>query len=192
MIDGTSHPLKVPLDLRHAGREPALPYLQADRTLAVAEAGFGSCGAQRGRGGERRHAPRVAGHQGLAVPAEPVARMAQGDPPPRNGRSVKPSAQPTLVRTQHLPPPAKTARGLGFPWARGPSCVVSSCVILGQETSLYHGGYGHPQAPRSDGSDLRRQKQGHAPKPAARRQDPLVALCGGYSSGTPTNPACCR
>jgi hypothetical protein len=25
-------------------------------------------------------------------------------------RSVKPSAQPTLVRTQHLPPPAKTAR----------------------------------------------------------------------------------
>jgi hypothetical protein len=28
-------------------------------------------------------------------------------------RSVKPSAQPTLVRTQHLPPPAKTA-----PWLR--------------------------------------------------------------------------
>jgi len=27
---------------------------------------------------------------------------------------VKPSAQPTLVRTQHLPPPAKTAHGLGF------------------------------------------------------------------------------
>ena len=25
-------------------------------------------------------------------------------------RAVKPSAQPTLVRTQHLPPPAKTAR----------------------------------------------------------------------------------
>jgi hypothetical protein len=29
-------------------------------------------------------------------------------------RSVKPSAQPTLVRTQHLPPPAKTARYLGY------------------------------------------------------------------------------
>jgi hypothetical protein len=27
-------------------------------------------------------------------------------------RPVKPSAQPTLVRTQHLPPPGKTARGL--------------------------------------------------------------------------------
>jgi hypothetical protein len=39
-------------------------------------------------------------------------------------RSVKPSAQPTLVRTQHLPPPAKTARGLGFLRPRGPWCVV--------------------------------------------------------------------
>ena len=28
----------------------------------------------------------------------------------RQGRAVKPSAQPTLVRTQHLPPTAKTAR----------------------------------------------------------------------------------
>ena len=28
----------------------------------------------------------------------------------RSESSVKPSAQPTLVRTQHLPPPAKTAR----------------------------------------------------------------------------------
>jgi len=30
----------------------------------------------------------------------------------REQRSVKPSAQPTLVRTQHLPLPAKTARSL--------------------------------------------------------------------------------
>ena len=33
-------------------------------------------------------------------------------------RSVKPSAQPTLVRTQHLPPPAETARWLR---KRGPA-----------------------------------------------------------------------
>jgi len=42
-------------------------------------------------------------------------------------RSVKPSAQPTLVRTQHLPPPAKTA-----PWLRkrGPAgrfLLVTPC-----------------------------------------------------------------
>jgi hypothetical protein len=48
-----------------------------------------------------------------------------------------------MVRTHHLPPPAKTARGLGFPPPRGPSCLVSSCVIPGQETSPHHGGYGH-------------------------------------------------
>ena len=58
-------------------------------------------------------------------------------------RSVKPSAQPTLVRTQHLPPPAEMARELGFPRLRGPSCVVSSCVITGQETPPCGSGYGH-------------------------------------------------
>jgi hypothetical protein len=61
----------------------------------------------------------------------------------RNGRSVKPSAQPTLVRTQHLPPPAETARDPGFLRVRGPLCVVSSCVIAGQQTSLRGSGYGH-------------------------------------------------
>ena len=60
-----------------------------------------------------------------------------------DGLPVKPSAQPTMVRTHHLPPPAKTARGLGFPPPRGPSCLVSSCVIPSQETSPHHGGYGH-------------------------------------------------
>jgi hypothetical protein len=57
--------------------------------------------------------------------------------------TVKPSAKPTLVRTQHLPPPGKTARDREILRVRGPSCVVSSCVIVGQETSLHHAGYGH-------------------------------------------------
>src|SRR5713226_6199025 len=38
---------------------------------------------------------------------------------------------------------SETARGRGFPPPRGPSCLVSSCVIPGQETSPHHGGYGH-------------------------------------------------
>ena len=54
-------------------------------------------------------------------------------------RSVKPSAQPTLVRTQHLPPPAKTAPGLRkrahgavfFLSRRVSACVtVSRCVAV--------------------------------------------------------------
>jgi len=48
-----------------------------------------------------------------------------------------------LVRTQHLPPPAEMARDRGILSSRGPSRVVSSSVIVGQETPLYHDGYGH-------------------------------------------------
>src|SRR5260370_39507679 len=48
-----------------------------------------------------------------------------------------------MVLTHALPPPAKTARGLGFPPPRGLSCLVRSSVIGGQETSLHHDGYGH-------------------------------------------------
>src|SRR5262249_21971526 len=58
-------------------------------------------------------------------------------------RPVKPSAQPTQVRTLDLPPLAETARDRGILWARGPSSVVSSSVIVGQETPLHHAGYGH-------------------------------------------------
>ena len=38
-------------------------------------------------------------------------RRSAGIPMGRDGLPVKPSAQPTLVRTQHLPPPAKTSPG---------------------------------------------------------------------------------
>ena len=43
-------------------------------------------------------------------------------------RSVKPSAQPTLVRTQHLPPPAKTARWLRKRGPAGRFLLVTPCV----------------------------------------------------------------
>jgi hypothetical protein len=45
-------------------------------------------------------------------------------------RSVKPSAQPTLVRTQHLPPPAKTARWLRKRGLAGRFLLVPPCVIV--------------------------------------------------------------
>ena len=46
----------------------------------------------------------------------------------RNRRSVKPSAQPTLVRTQHLPPPAKTARWLRKRSSAGRFLLVTACI----------------------------------------------------------------
>src|SRR5215469_12032956 len=75
--------------------------------------------------------------------SRPVRRRKAGCPSGQRERSVKPSAQPTQVRTLDLPPPAKTARDRGILRARGPSCVVSSSVIFGQEAPLHHAGYGH-------------------------------------------------
>jgi len=48
----------------------------------------------------------------------------------RQERAVKPSAQPTLVRTQHLPPPAKTARWLRKRGPAGRFFSVPWCVTL--------------------------------------------------------------
>ena len=56
-----------------------------------------------------------------------------GCPSGQRERSVKPSAQPTLVRTQHLPPPAETARCCGNAARR----AVSSCHAVYQGVSLW-------------------------------------------------------
>jgi hypothetical protein len=61
----------------------------------------------------------------------------------RQERTVKPSAQPTLVRTQHLPLPAKTAPGLR---KRGPAArflLVTSCIRVCHRGSMRSSGYGH-------------------------------------------------
>jgi hypothetical protein len=54
----------------------------------------------------------------------------------RQERAVKPSAQPTLVRTQHLPPPAKTARSLRKRGPAGRFLLVPPCVIVCRGRSL--------------------------------------------------------
>ena len=46
---------------------------------------------------------------------------------PQEERSVKPSAKPTLVRTQHLPLPAEMARELGIPRLAG--CCFWVCEV---------------------------------------------------------------
>ena len=57
-------------------------------------------------------------------------------------RSVKPSASPTLVRTQHLPLPAEIARGLGIPGLVGLLAVVPLCVMMCRCEPLHSSGYG--------------------------------------------------
>ena len=52
-------------------------------------------------------------------------------------RSVKPSAQPTLVRTQHLPPPAKTPPWLRILALAGRFFSVPACVTLSRCRSSY-------------------------------------------------------
>jgi hypothetical protein len=93
------------------------------RTLSVPVRGF-TCPARRAHG----HMTDRTGREGRY---QLENTRSDGIWPHQAKRSVKPSAQPTLVRTQHLPPPAKTARELGCSWLGGPSCLchrVSSSV----------------------------------------------------------------
>src|SRR5690348_6345294 len=57
-------------------------------------------------------------------------------------RSVKPSAQPTLVRTQHLPPPAKTARLLRTLALAGRFLLVTPCIKVCHCASMCCGVHG--------------------------------------------------
>ena len=61
----------------------------------------------------------------------------------RQERPVKPSAQPTLVRTQHLPPPAKTARSLRKRGPAGRFLLVPPCVIVCRCRAWRSNRYGH-------------------------------------------------
>jgi hypothetical protein len=89
-----------------------------------------------------------------------------------NKRPVKPSAQPTLVRTQHLPLPRKRPVSWGAPGFAGRPVLchlVSSCVIVGQQTSLCGSGYGHmADGIRAEGAVHRTACSGCADAPVAR------------------------
>jgi len=61
----------------------------------------------------------------------------------RQERTVKPSAQPTLVRTQHLPPPAKTARWLRKRSPGGRFLLVMACVRVCHYRSMWRSGCVH-------------------------------------------------
>ena len=63
---------------------------------------------------------------------------------PAGRREVcKTSAQPTLIRTQHLPPPAKTARTLRKRSPAGRFVLVTPCIKVCHSGSMHGSGYGH-------------------------------------------------
>src|SRR6266496_923943 len=76
----------------------------------------------------------VLGYPSLCRPA---LRHMAGCPSGQRERSVKPSAQPTLVRTQHLPPPAKTAPGLRKRSPAGRSLLVTACISVCHYGSMH-------------------------------------------------------
>src|SRR5439155_24330693 len=99
--------------------------------------------------GSRAPSGLVMGYPSLS---RAVAAATAGCPSGQRERSVKPSAQPTLVRTQHLPPPAKTA-----PWLRkhGPAgrfVLVTPCIRVRHYGSIYSSGLRTYGGQRPDGT----------------------------------------
>jgi hypothetical protein len=84
----------------------------------------------------------------------------------RAKRSVKPSAQPTQVRTLHLPLPAQTARGLGISGLAGRLAVVMMC----RREPLHSSDYGQ-------------MADGIGPEPAVRRTAGFPDCYGQTGSG---------
>ena len=81
---------------------------------------------------------------GVTPASSPPARLenfTRTRPAPMS-TAVKPSAQPTLVRTQHLPPPAKTARSLRKRGPAGRFLLVPLCVMVCRRRSWRSDRYG--------------------------------------------------
>jgi hypothetical protein len=91
----------------------------------------------------RRHWDRLGGGTGCRVARSAVWRHPKRTDTPDNERPVKPSAQPTLVRTQHLPLPAETARGLGILGLTGRLAGVARWVMMWRRDASRCGGHGH-------------------------------------------------
>ena len=132
------------------------------------------------RGTPCAFAPGVAGH---AAPGRLNGTRVRRCGEAQGERSVRPSAQPTLVRTQHLPPPAETGPlaansrvGGPFPSCHGLYQVVSLCVDALRCPRTHSGrcpgrsrGRGHRRL-STDGHGRARQKgrvlaQGAVPAP---------------------------
>jgi hypothetical protein len=105
---------------------------------AVRDQAF-SCPWLRGSRGARTCSGRRRPQTCLAARIRWSARLTRVE----GERPVKPSAQPTLVRTQHLPLPAKTASVLRKRDPAGRFLLVALCTMVCHRVSMHSNGYGH-------------------------------------------------
>ena len=128
-------------DLRHPLRNPIRKLIDLPLVLKAQPTGTDAvraCG---------RPAPRAHGHMADRADREdrcqPHIRRSGSIWLYQDTRSVKPSAQPTLVRTQHLPPAVKTALLAAETRPGGPFLLVAACLIMCHRGSMHSSGYGH-------------------------------------------------
>jgi hypothetical protein len=74
---------------------------------------------------------------GYPFRCRPRGRHTAGCPSGQRERSVKPSAQPTLVRTQHLPHPGETARWLRKRSPAGRFLLLTPCIRVRHYGSMH-------------------------------------------------------
>src|ERR1017187_7407266 len=84
----------------------------------------------------------IADKQDHVAGDQPDSRRSGGMLTDQDERSVKPSAKPSLVRTQHLPHPGETAPYLPIFVLAGRFFSVPRCVILWRLTSACRGVHG--------------------------------------------------
>jgi hypothetical protein len=99
--------------------------------------------AVRGLHGPGTRSTRTySGRRQPAIPPRTAYALVSGVRLSLERRAVKPSAQPTLVRTQHLPPLAITACWLRKRGPR-PRFLVTACIRVCHRGSMRGSGYGH-------------------------------------------------
>ncbi len=113
----------------------------------------------------------------------------------RQERTVKPSAQPTLVRTQHLPPPAKTA-----PWLRkrrpaGRFLLVTPCIRVRHYGSMHGSVHVHMVYSVRAKLAVRITARFADPRPfcpLSGRRDCSSDWCAGHPGRFGSSPSCSR
>jgi hypothetical protein len=146
--------------------------------MALGVIGFGASVASHGLVRGQCEFPGLRGHGGAASPQSRRVCISAGQRHfwlAQGERAVKPSAQPTLVRTQHLPHPAKTPASWMF-LASGLFRVWAEACRTRPRNARQRGRAGHPRPPLP-GRRARREppRSGRPPDPCSARTRPVRA-----------------
>jgi hypothetical protein len=142
---------------------------QMSRVGSAGRAGGGFLRTLSGRGRDSTQpGPRAHGHmadrQDHKAGGQPDWRMSGDVCINQDNQSVKPSAQPTQVRTLHLPLPAETVPGLRLSRPAGRLLVVPPCCVMCRRGAPCRSGCGHI----ADGSGAEGAVRGTAGSGAGR------------------------